>query len=69
MKLKSNRSDNIRTFIIENVSNHSSDIAGVAAKEFDVSRQAINSYLKKLVQENILFLDDAPIQMKYILKL
>lgn len=67
MKLKSNRSDNIRTFIIENVSNHSSDIAGVAAKKFDVSRQAINSYLKKLVQENILFSDGATRNKRYIL--
>jgi anti-sigma regulatory factor (Ser/Thr protein kinase) len=67
MKLKSNRSDNIRTFIIENVSNHSSDIAGVAAKEFDVSRQAINSYLKKLVQENILFSDGATRNKRYTL--
>lgn len=67
MQSKANRSTAIRAFIIENVGSHASDIAGITAKEFSISRQSINMYLKKLVQENILLSDGATRNKRYTL--
>lgn len=46
--------EQIREFIINNVTEHPSDIARFVATNFGVSVQAINSHLKSLVQSNIL---------------
>lgn len=48
------RGEKIRTFIISNVEKHPTNIAQVAADKFDITRQAINKHLKKLVDEHAL---------------
>ncbi len=49
--------EQIREFIINNVTEHPSDIARFAATNFGVSVQATNSHLTSLVQSNILVAD------------
>ncbi|MEM6543284.1 MAG: DUF4325 domain-containing protein [Pseudomonadota bacterium] len=45
------RGEDIRCFIIENVEEHPRDITTIAAEKFDVSRQAINKHINKLVEQ------------------
>ncbi|MFM9836214.1 MAG: STAS-like domain-containing protein [Methylophilaceae bacterium] len=47
-------SEDCRTFILENVEKHPSEIAKVVAKKFKISRQAANKHLQKLVKEKTL---------------
>ena len=44
----------IRTFIVENLDKHSTDIARMAAQKFECSRQAVHKHLHKLVEEGVL---------------
>lgn len=46
-----NRGENIRKFIVQNVENHKNDIASLTANEFNISRQAVNVHIKRLVQQ------------------
>lgn len=39
----------IRAFILSNVEKHPTDIASQTAKQFGITRQAVNQHLKKLV--------------------
>lgn len=48
------RSEEIRRFVLDNVEDNSGNIASLAAKKFDISRQAINRHLKRLVDEECL---------------
>ena len=48
------RGEKIRGFIINNVEKHPADIAKVTADKFDITRQAVNKHLKKLVDEGAL---------------
>jgi anti-sigma regulatory factor (Ser/Thr protein kinase) len=48
------RGEQIRQFIVENVDKHSSDIAALAAKEFTITRQAVNKHLQNLTSEGAL---------------
>jgi hypothetical protein len=48
------RGENIRHFILSNVEKHPADIAKVAAAKFDISRQAVNKHLVRLVDEHAL---------------
>ena len=52
-KLRSS-SEKIRKYILTNVGKHPSDIASIAAKKFEISRQAVNKHLQRLVDENCL---------------
>jgi len=45
------RGKDIRHFILSNVGKHPRDIASLAAEHFQVTRQAVNKHLKKLVVE------------------
>lgn len=44
----------IRQFLIEAVDRHPSDLVGVAAESFGVTRQAVHRHLKKLCDEGVL---------------
>lgn len=44
----------IDSFIINNLDKHSKDIAVTTAKKFDISVQAVNKHLKKLIKDNII---------------
>ncbi len=44
----------VRRFILDHIEHHSTDIAKQTANHFNISRQAVNRYLKQLVQEKVL---------------
>lgn len=46
--------EQVRRFIVENVAAHPGDIARRAATRFDITRQAVNKHLQRLVDEGIL---------------
>ena len=48
------RGEKIRGFIISNVEKHPTDVAKVTADRFDITRQAVNKHLKRLVEEHAL---------------
>lgn len=48
------RGEQIREFIIQNVAEHPSDIVALVTDKFDISRQAVNSHIKRLVAQNLL---------------
>lgn len=48
------RGEKIRGFIINNVEKHPTDVAKVTADKFNITRQAVNKHLKKLVDEHAL---------------
>ena len=48
------RGEKIRGFIINNVEKHPTDVAKITADKFDITRQAVNKHLKKLVDEHAL---------------
>ncbi len=48
------RGERVRTFILENVEAHPTDIAKVTAAKFELSRQAVNKHLRNLVGEGAL---------------
>lgn len=52
-KLRS-RGEKIRKYILTNVGKHPADIASTTSKKFDITRQAVNKHLKRLVDEDCL---------------
>lgn len=48
------RGEDIRRFILEHVEKHPNDVSKVAAKHFDITRQAVNKHLRRLVYEKSL---------------
>ncbi len=46
------RGEAVRRFILENVEEHPADIAIITAEKFEITRQAVNKHLRKLVDEN-----------------
>lgn len=48
------RGEAIRRFIVENVEDHPVDIAKFAADKFDITRQAVNKHVKRLVDERLI---------------
>jgi uncharacterized protein DUF4325 len=48
------RGEDVRRFILEHVEKHPSDVSKVAAKHFDITRQAVNKHLRRLVYEKCL---------------
>lgn len=48
------RGEKIRSFILSQVAQHPDDIAAVAAQEFEISRQAVNRHLKRLIDQGSL---------------
>jgi anti-sigma regulatory factor (Ser/Thr protein kinase) len=48
------RGEQIRRFILEHVERHPADIAKAAAQHFDITRQAINKHVQRLVSEHAL---------------
>ena len=48
------RGESIRNFIVGNVDQHNKDIAFVAAAKFGITRQSVNKYLNRLVDDKLL---------------
>lgn len=48
------RGEQVRRFITDNVEKHQNDIAKITAAKFDITRQAVNKHLRRLVDERAL---------------
>ena len=48
------RGEAVRRYIVDNVTEHPGDIAKVTAERFDITRQAVNKHLRRLVDEECL---------------
>lgn len=64
----STRQEEINNFIINNVEEHSNDIAKFTAQHFGISVQAVNSYIRKLLADNILISDGNTKARRYELR-
>jgi hypothetical protein len=62
------RGEDIRRFILENVSKHPTDIATLTAEEFSISRQAVNKHLQKLVSQSLLSAEGTTRDRRYTLR-
>ena len=54
MVLETNRTESIRQFIIQQVSENPSDIGRLAVEKFGISRQSVSRYLRDLVEGGLL---------------
>lgn len=45
------RGEQIRQFILTNIEKHPSDVAALTAKEFSITRQAVNKHVQRLVEQ------------------
>ena len=59
------RGENIRRFIIQHVEKYPDQIAGVTAKKFNISRQAIYKHIKKLTEEKTLIAEGTTRNRRY----
>lgn len=48
------RGEDVRRFILDHVEKHPHDVSKLAAKHFDITRQAVNKHLQKLTGEHAL---------------
>lgn len=62
------RTEEIRQFILDNVEHHPKDVANLAAKKFDISRQAINKHIQSLVEQKALLVRGSTQSRHYILQ-
>lgn len=61
------RSEQIRQFILDNVEHHPKDVASLAAKTFEISRQAVNKHVQHLVEQKALLVRGTTRSRHYIL--
>lgn len=62
------RSELIRQFILDNVEHHPKDVASLAAKTFEISRQAVNKHIQHLVEQKALLIRGTTRSRHYILQ-
>jgi len=62
------RSNAIRQYIIDNIPAHPDDIAGITAKRFGITRQAVSRHLNKLVEEGAIEKDGRTKATRYSLR-
>jgi len=58
----------IRQYILDNVEHHPKDIAALTSRTFDISRQAVNKHIKRLVDQNALLVRGTTRNRHYILR-
>ena len=68
MSLKKIERELIYKFVLENVKNHPNDIALITAGTFRISRQAVNNYLKKCINDGLLTAEGVKRGAQYRLK-
>jgi anti-sigma regulatory factor (Ser/Thr protein kinase)/biotin operon repressor len=51
------RGEQIRQFILMNISEHSKNIATVTAQEFSITRQAVNKHIQRLVEQKAIVVE------------
>lgn len=62
------KTEEIRQFIVANVEKHSKDIASLTAKQFDITRQAVNKHIQTLVKEKALLVTGSTQSRDYSLQ-
>lgn len=61
------RGEKIRQFILDNVEHHPRDVAALTSGKFDISRQAVNKHIKRLVDKNALSVSGTTRSRQYVL--
>lgn len=61
------RGENIRQFILDNVEHNPKNIVALTSSAYDISRQAVNKHIKRLVEQNSLLERGATRNKHYIL--
>lgn len=61
------RGEKIRQFILDNVEHHPTDIVALTSHTFDISRQAVNKHIKRLVDQSALLVRGSTRSRHYIL--
>jgi len=61
------RGENIRQFILDNVELNPKDIVALTSRKYDISRQAVNKHIKRLVEQKLLLKRGATRNKHYIL--
>jgi anti-sigma regulatory factor (Ser/Thr protein kinase) len=61
------RGEEIRKFILDNVEHHPKDIASLTAHIFDISRQAVNKHIQRLVEQKALLAHGTTRNRHYLL--
>ena len=61
------RGENIRQFILDNVEHNPKDIVALTTRAYNISRQAVNKHIKRLVEQNALLVRGATRNKHYIL--
>jgi len=59
------RGETIRSYILNNVAEHTFDIVARTAKRFDISRQAVNHHIRRLAEENDIVVEGTRSQPRY----
>jgi len=62
------RGERIRQFILDNLEHHPTDIIALTSKAFDISRQAVNKHIKRLVNQNALLVPGSTRSKRYFLQ-
>ncbi len=61
------RGEEIRQFILDNVEHHPRDVVSLASRTFDISRQAVNKHVKRLVEQHALLVRGTTKNRHYLL--
>lgn len=61
------RGEKIRQFILDNVEHHPKDVAKLAARNFGITRQAVNKHIQRLVQQKTLLARGSTRNRHYLL--
>ncbi len=61
------RGEKIRQFILDNIENHPVDLVKIASQAFDISRQAVNKHVQRLVEQKAIVVKGTTRSRHYIL--
>jgi anti-sigma regulatory factor (Ser/Thr protein kinase) len=59
------RGEAIRSYILDNLAEHTLDIVARTARRFDISRQAVNHHIRRLVGQNDIIVEGSRSRPKY----
>jgi hypothetical protein len=65
MARPTDRGDQIKQFILKNISSHPGEVTSLAGHEFEITRQAVNRYIRDLVTEGLITAEGKTRQRKY----
>ena len=61
------RGEKIRQFILDNIERHPKDVTTLTSKAFDISRQAVNRHIKRLVDQKAILIHGKTRSRRYAL--